>query len=208
MPATPSDAKGLLISSIEDNNPVIFLEHRWLYNITGNVPEGIYRVPIGKAKIIRSGSDITIAATSYMTLESIRAAKVLAKSGISAEVIDIRTLRPLDEDSILASVKKTGRLIVVDSSHITGGVSAEVTARVTEKAFRDLKSPVKRIGLPDCPSPTSPGLSRFYYPRASHITRAVKGTLGLPRTRDDDEFEKADASVPHDVPDKYFTGPF
>lgn len=208
MPTTPYDAKGLLISSIEDNNPIIFIEHRWLYNISGHVPEGVYRVPIGKAKIARSGSDITIASTSYMTLESMRAADILANSGVSAEVIDIRTLKPLDEDLILESVKKTGRLIVVDSGYITGGIGAEVSARVADKAFKNLKSPIKRIGLPDCPGATSPGLSRFYYRRASHIVKMVKEVLNLERSKDDDELESLDESVPHDVPDKYFTGPF
>lgn len=208
MPTTPYDAKGLLISSIEDNNPVIFIEHRWLYNITGHVPEGMYRVPIGKAKTARTGEDITVAATSYMTLESLRAADILAKAGASAEVIDIRTLKPLDEDLILRSVEKTGRLMVVDSGYLTGGIGAEVAARVVEKAFHSLKCPVKRIGLPDCPGATSPGLTKFYYPRASHIVKAIKDILMLPKTRDDHEYELLDESSPHDVPDKYFRGPF
>jgi pyruvate dehydrogenase E1 component beta subunit len=208
MPAGPYDAKGLLISSIEDNNPVIFLEHRWLYNVTGEVPEGVYRVPLGKANVIRQGKDITIVADSYMTLESIRAAEFLAKQGVSVEVVDIRTLRPLDEDTILGSVRKTGRLIAVDSGNITAGFGAEVVARAAEKAFASLKAPVKRIGLLDSPGPTSPGLTRYFYPRASHIIRAVKETLGLEMSRRDAEFEALDASVPHDVPDKYFTGPF
>lgn len=208
MPTTPYDAKGLLISSIEDNNPVIFIEHRWLYNISGEVPEGIYRVPIGKAKIVRSGSDITIAATSYMTLESIRAADILTKDGVSAEVIDIRTLKPLDDDLIIESVKKTGRLIIVDSGYTTGGIGAEVAAMVVEKAFNHLKCPVRRIGLPDCPTPTSPALSKFYYPRSRHILKLAKEVLRLEKDKDDLEFDEFDESVPLDVPDKYFTGPF
>jgi len=208
MPTTPYDAKGLLISSIEDNNPVIFIEHRWLYNISGEVPEGIYRVPIGKAKIVRSGSDITIAATSYMTLESIRAADILTKDGVSAEVIDIRTLKPLDDDLIIESVKKTGRLIIVDSGYTTGGIGAEVAARVVEKAFNHLKCPVRRIGLPDCPTPTRPALSKFYYPRSRHILKLAKEVLRLEKDKDDLEFDEFDESVPLDVPDKYFTGPF
>lgn len=208
MPTTPYDAKGLLISSIEDNNPVIFIEHRWLYDIVGHVPEGIYRVPIGKAKIVKSGTDITIAATSYMTLESIRAADVLEKDGVSAEVIDIRTLKPLDDDLIIESVRKTGRLITVDSGYITGGIGAEVAARVVEKAFSDLKCPIRRIGLPDCPGPTSQALSKSYYPRSSHILKAMREILHLEMSHDDLEFDTLDQSVPHDVPDKYFTGPF
>jgi pyruvate/2-oxoglutarate/acetoin dehydrogenase E1 component len=208
MPTTPYDAKGLLISSIEDNSPVVFIEHRWLYDITGHVPQGIYRVPIGKAKIVKSGTDITIAATSYMTLESIRAADILTKDGVSAEVIDIRTLKPLDDNLIIESVRKTGRLIVVDSGYITGGIGAEVAARVVEKAFNDLKSPIKRIGLPDCPTPTSPALSKFYYPRSRHIIKVAREVLHLGTSQDDIGFDMLDELVPHDVPDKYFTGPF
>jgi pyruvate dehydrogenase E1 component beta subunit len=208
MPTTPYDVKGLLVSSIEDNNPVIFLEHRWLYNISGEVPEGIYRVPIGQAKAVRNGTDITIVATSYMTLESIRAADTLAKYGISVEVIDIRTLRPLDENAILESAGKTGRLLVVDSGTVTGGIGAEIVARVAEKAFPQLKGPIIRIGLPDCPSPTSPGLSQYFYPRASKIARTVRKMIGITGDNIEDELDMADAEVPHDVPDKYFTGPF
>ncbi len=208
MPTTPYDAKGLLISSIKDNNPVIFIEHRWLYNISGQVPEGVYEVPVGEAKIARQGKDITIAAASYMTLESIRAADVLAKSGVSVEVVDIRTIKPLDESLILGSVKKTGRLIVADTGGVVGGIGAEVAARAAEKAFHDLKCPVKRIGLPDCPTPTSPGLTRNYYPTAGNIVTAVKDMLGLKEAIDIGELELLDESIPHDVPDKYFTGPF
>lgn len=208
MPATPYDAKGLLISSIEDNNPVIFIEHRWLYDVVGHVPKGIYRVPIGKAKVVRNGSDITIAATSYMTLESIRVAEALSKDGTGAEVIDIRTVKPLDDDLIIESVRKTGRLIVVDSGYITGGIGAEVAARVSEKAFSYLKHPIKRIGLPDCPGPTSPSLSQYYYPRARHILKTAREVLHLKTSRYDKEFEKLDKLALHDVPDKYFTGPF
>ncbi len=207
MPTTPYDVKGLLISSVEDNNPVIFLEHRWLYNITGEVPEGVYRVPIGKARVAKTGTDITIATASYMTLESIRAADFLAKKGVSVEVIDMRTVRPLDEAAVLASVKKTGRLVAVDSSYATVGVSAEIAARVAEKAFQYLKSPIKRIGLPDCPGPTSPGLTQFFYPRASLIITTIEDILNIKLTQADEEFETQD-NVPHDVPDKFFTGPF
>jgi acetoin:2,6-dichlorophenolindophenol oxidoreductase subunit beta len=208
MPTTPYDVKGMLIASVEDNNPVIFLEHRWLYNIIGEVPEGVYHVPLGKAKVVKNGTDITLVSASFMTLECIRTADFLAKSGVSVEVVDIRTLRPLDEETILTSVKKTGRLVVVDSSHVTGGISAEVSARVAEKAFSSLKTPIKRIGLPDCPGPTSSGLTQFFYPRASHIIKAVKDVLNLKKAKADDEFESSDNAVPHDVPDKFFTGPF
>lgn len=205
MPTTPHDAKGLLIASVEDNNPVIFIEHRWLYNITGNVPEEIYRVPIGSARVIREGNDLTIASTSYMTLEALRAAEILNSEGIKAEVIDIRTLRPLDEESILKSVRKTGHLIVADTGWKTGGFGAEIIARIAEEAFAALKSPPKRIGLPDCPTPTTRALANHYYPRAVHIVVAARRMFGL-NVDDGMLYEKT--SVPLDVPDIGFTGPF
>jgi len=205
MPTTPYDAKGLLISSIEDNNPVIFIEHRWLYNITGHVPEDVYRVPLGQAKVVREGNEVTIAATSYMTLEALRAAEMLAADGISAEVIDIRTLRPLDDALILESVRKTGRLIVADTGWKTGGFSAEIVALAAEEAFSDLKSPPQRIALPDCPTPTSWALSKYYYPRAVHIVVTARRMLGLSA---DEPVSDVTTSVPLDVPDVSFTGPF
>lgn len=205
MPATPHDVKGLLVSSIEDNNPVIFIEHRWLYNISGHVPEGLYRVPLGQAQVVRNGNDVTLAATSYMTLEAIRAAEMLAAEGVSAEVIDIRTLRPLDEETILESVRKTGHLIVADTGWKTVGFSAEIVALVTERAFKDLKSAPIRIGLADSPGPSTPALANHYYPRADHVALAAKSTLGL---ETDHSLLRAPASVPLDVPDASFTGPF
>ncbi|MBT9141754.1 MAG: Acetoin:2,6-dichlorophenolindophenol oxidoreductase subunit beta [Syntrophomonadaceae bacterium] len=205
MPATSYDAKGLLIASIEDNNPVIFIEHRWLHNITGHVPEGVYRVPLGRARVAREGNDVTIAATSHMTLEALRAAEMLAEDDVTVEVIDIRTLKPLDEALILESVRKTGRLIVADTGWQTGGFSAEVVAQIAEEAFSDLKSPPRRVALPDCPTPTTPALANHYYPRAVHIVATIRGMLGL---NTDDSLSHLETSVPLDVPDKSFTGPF
>jgi pyruvate dehydrogenase E1 component beta subunit len=205
MPTTPYDAKGLLISSIEDNNPVIFIEHRWLYNIAGHVPEGVYRVPLGRARVIREGNDLTIAATSYMTLEALRAAEMLTENGIRAEVIDIRTLKPLDEALILESVRKTGRLIVADTGWKTVGFGAEIVARIAEEALDALKSPPKRIALPDCPTPTTPALANLYYPRAAHIVVTTKQMMGL--SADEPVLHTA-TFVPLDVPDASFKGPF
>lgn len=205
MPSTPYDAKGLLVASIEDNNPVIFIEHRWLYNITGYVPEEMYRVPLGRPKVVREGDDVTIATISYMTLEAIRAAEILEKEGINAEVVDIRTLRPLDEGLIVESVRKTGHLLVADTGWKTAGFGSEIVARVAEGAFTDLKSPPIRVALPDCPTPTSRALADQYYPRAVHIVATVKRMLGLDV---EDLVLHPATSIPLDVPDMSFTGPF
>jgi pyruvate dehydrogenase E1 component beta subunit len=205
MPTTPYDAKGLLIASIEDNNPVIFIEHRWLHNITGEVPEGVYRVPRGRAKVVREGEDVTIVATSYMTLEALRAAEVLVKEGVEAEVIDVRTLKPIDFSLIIESVRKTSHLIMVDLGWRTVGFSAEIVARIAEEALSDLKSPPRRLTLPDCPTPTTPALANNYYPRAVHIVTTVMEMLGL---SPDYTLSELRTSVPLDIPDKSFTGPF
>ena len=205
MPTTPHDAKGLLVASIEDDNPVIFLEHRWLHNVSGPVPEELYRVPIGQAHVARVGTDVTIAALSYMTLEALRAADVLAEAGVSAEVIDVRSTKPLDSQAIVASVKKTGRLIVADTAWKTGGVAGEIVAAVSEAAFLQLRAAPVRIALPDVPAPTSPALIGGYYPRAADIVRAAAGMLGL------DNIPAAVYAVPDipmDVPDRSFSGPF
>lgn len=205
MPSTPYDVKGLLISSLYDNNPVIFMEHRWLYDIAGYVPEGIYHVPIGKANISKEGEDLTIVATSYMTLEALWAAEILFREGIRVEVIDLRTLKPLDEGLILNSIEKTGRLIVADTGWKTLGFGAEIIARVAEEKLMSLKCPPYRIGLPDCPTPTTLGLARYYYPGAGEIVKAAKKMLGL--NIEEVALDRT-ASVPLDIPNINYTGPF
>jgi acetoin:2,6-dichlorophenolindophenol oxidoreductase subunit beta len=178
MPSNPYDAKGLLISAIEDNNPVVYIDDRWLYNSSCFVPEGIYRVPIGKAKVRRQGKAITIAALSYMVKEALIAADNLKQAGIDAEIIDLCSAKPLDKRTIFTSVKKTGRLIVVDNGWLTCGLSAEVAAEVSEKLFNYLKSPVRRIALPDLPAPASRTLEKAYYPDYKIIVKTAKQMLG------------------------------
>ncbi|HEX5444984.1 MAG TPA: transketolase C-terminal domain-containing protein [Pirellulales bacterium] len=204
MPSTPQDAKGLLIASVEDDNPVIFIEHRWLYNISGPVPEGLFRVPLGQARVLRSGSDVTIVAISHMALEAHRAAEILAGEGIDAEVIDPRTLRPFDEETIIESVRRTGRLIVADTSWRHAGFAAEVVARVAEEAGGALKCPPRRIALPECPTPTSPALAAHFYPTSSDI---VSAACEMVQRR---AWRPAAIAAGHfgDVPDAAFTGPF
>ena len=206
MPTSPYDAKGLLISAIEDNNPVVSIEHRWLYNTFGEVPEGVYRVPIGKARVVREGNDITIVATSYMVLEAIKCAEALGEVGIDAEVVDVRTLRPLDMDTICESVAKTGYLIAADTGWRTGGFGGEIVAAVTERVFDSLKSAPRRIGLPDSPTPASSSLVRHYYPGAQDIVNAACEALGVSEAHL--PTPKAGEGVPPDVPDPDFTGPF
>lgn len=210
MPTTPYDVKGLLISSIEDNNPVIFIEHRWLYNITGFVPNNIYRVPIGKAKIASKGKDISIIATSYMVIEAIKAANILREIGIDAEVIDVRTIKPLDEDLFIKSVKKTKRILVVDLGWKSFGVAAEILTCVLENLCVELKCKPQRITLPDAPTPSSRGLTKYYYPTYVDIIKRV--LLMMDFDKDSKEYKEVlkynKSKIPLDVPDLSFTGPF
>jgi pyruvate dehydrogenase E1 component beta subunit len=177
MPSTPYDAKGLLIASIEDNNPVIYIDDRWLYNHVGEVPEELYSVPIGKGIIRREGKEATVVATSYMVCEAIKAAEKMEKEGIDVEVIDIRSVKPLDKNLLLESVKKTGRLVIADASWKTCGVAAELSALVAEEAFAHLKAPIMRVTLPDTPAPASFSLERVFYPNSDDIALSVKRAL-------------------------------
>ena len=174
MPSTPADAKGLLLSAILDNNPVCVFEHRWLMKKDGVVPEGIYRVPIGKGVYRRHGTDVTIAGVSHAIELAIQAATTLASEGIEADVIDLRTVKPLDEEILLESLHATGRLVVVDTAWMKGGLCAEVGCLAAEKAFGALKAPVVRVGLPDIPTPAGYTLEQFYYPDAARIADAVR----------------------------------
>jgi len=177
MPTFPEDAKGLLLSAFESKSPVVLLEHRSLFDLQGNVPLEPTKTPIGKAKVIRQGADVTIVACSIMVLEALSAAKYLSNFGIDVEVIDLISIRPLDELTILNSVIKTGRLLVADTSWVRFGVTSEVTAMVTEKAFSYLKCSPVRIGLPDCPAPVTKVLEDKFYPNALDIIDAVRKML-------------------------------
>jgi pyruvate dehydrogenase E1 component beta subunit len=178
MPAFPSDAKGLMLSALRHTGPVVMLEHRALYDTVGDVPERPVETPIGKAAVVRGGSDVTIVATSYMSFEALQAADELAKNAVSAEVIDLRSIRPLDEETILTSLRKTGRLIAADTSWELCGVASEVAALAAEKGFAHLKAPVRRIALADCPSPVSHSLERVFYPSANTIAKAAMLMVG------------------------------
>lgn len=172
-PSTPYDAKGLLKSAIRNDNPVIFIEHKLLYNTTGPVPEEAYLIPIGVADVKRPGDHVTIAATSRMVLFALKAAEELARQGIEAEVIDPRTLKPLDLDTIVKSVEKTGRLVVVNEGHLTGGFTAEVAARVQREAFDWLDAPIMQVATEDVPLPYNGRLELEAIPNEQDIIDAV-----------------------------------
>ena len=177
-PSTPYDAKGLLVAAIRDDNPVIFLEQKLLYvGGTGPVPEELYAIPLGKADVKREGTDVTVVATSAMVPRALSAATVLEREGISVEVIDPRTLQPLDEETILASVRKTNRLLIVHEACVRGGFGAEVAAMTVDKAFDYLDAPVMRLGAPHTPMPYNDRLELEVIPSQERITEAVRGLL-------------------------------
>ena len=176
-PSTPYDAKGLLKSAIRDDNPVVFIEHKLLYNTTGPVPEEEYLIPIGVADVKREGDDVTIVATSRMVLFALNAAEDLAQQGIEAEVIDPRTLKPLDIGAIVRSVEKTGRLVVVNEGHLTGGFTAEVAAQVQREAFGWLDAPIVQVATEDVPLPYSGPLELEAIPNERDIVNAVRSVV-------------------------------
>ena len=205
MPAIAGDAKGLLLESIFDNNPIIFLEHRWLHNLEGNVPDGDYRIPIGKANLLHEGSDITLVSMSYMSIEALHAVEALKKEGINCELIDLRTVKPVDFNSIFKSVRKTGHLVAIDTGVATNSISSEIISRVSMECFHVLKKPPVRIALPDYPTPSSSSLTKDFYIRSEDIIEIVSKIF-------DKELKGSElidrGSVPHDVPGNWFKGPF
>ncbi len=200
LPVTPRDAKGLLISAIRDDNPVIFVEHRWLYWQEGDVPEEPFAIPLEEANILREGNDVTVVATSWMNVEALKAAEILGRRGVSIEIIDPRTIAPFNDEAIIKSVAKTGYCIVADNDWLNCGFSAEVAARVSEKCFGKLKSPVSRIGFAPTPCPTARHLENAFYPDAASIIRAIEEMLGLePADLSNEDFYSYE---------KRFKGPF
>ena len=168
-PSNGYDAKGLLLTALSGKTPVVFLEHRLCHPMTTVVPEASYRIPFGKARIVRQGTDVTIVSVLQMVYEAECAAGVLAKLGVSAEVIDLRSIRPWDKAAVCASVVKTGRLIVADTGWTEFGISAEIAATITENVFGHLKAPPTRIALPPCPTPMAEPLETAYYPGSRDI---------------------------------------
>ena len=205
MPSTAEDAKGLLLSSIFDPDPIIFLEHRWLHNLRGEVPDGDCRIPIGKARYLRGGDDLTVVAMSYMTIEALHAVDHLKEQGVHCDLIDLRTINPIDWPAIESSVRRTGRLLVLDTGTLTGSVSGEIVGRVATSCWDDLKGAPQRLAMPDYPEGTSPALTKDYHVRAEHIAERI----GLMLSRDIEFISLAEQRKhPHDVPGDWFTGPF
>ena len=177
IPSTPYDAKGLLISAIRDDNPVVFLECKTIYGVKGEVPEESYTIPFGKADIKREGTDVTVVATARMVHQSLAVAQKLEAEGISLEIVDPRTLSPLDEETILESVRKTNRLVIVHEEVKFAGSGAEIAAIVAEKAFDHLDAPIIRVGAPFTPVPFSPALEKGFVPDEEKITAAIKTVM-------------------------------
>src|SRR4051794_40315424 len=178
VPSNPYDAKGLLIQAIRDDDPVIFLEHKALYTIEGDVPQDSYAIPFAEANIVREGGDVTIVALGRMVHLAEQAAEELASDGIECEIVDPRTTSPLDADTILESVENTGRLVVVDEANPRCGLAADIVARVAQEAFSDLKAPPRMVPPPHTPVPFSPVLEDAYVPTPANIAEAVRATAG------------------------------
>ena len=198
MPSTPADAKGLILKSLQVDCPVVILEHRALYDIKGIVPPERYTLEFGKAKILTEGSDITVVAVSHMVPEALKAAHILKAEGIELEVIDLISLQPIDEETIVQSIKKTGRLIVADTSWLRCGISSEVAAIVAERAFDFLKAPIRRIALPPCPCPVSKVLEDVFYPSYADILKSAYRMFKKKISYDFSRFSKVDT----------FSGPY
>ncbi len=211
LPTTASDAKGMLLAAIKDDNPVVFLEHRWVHYAMEHVPAEAVPAPLDGPKKIRKGDDLTLLASSYMTLEAIRAAEALGREGVGVDLFDLRVARPLTLSAVIASVKRTGRLLTVDTGWRAFGLGAEISAQVVEACFEHLKAAPKRIGLPGHPTPSSRALAKAYYPTSGDIAAAAADLSGLNETRIASLRQTLDAErsdVPFDIPHPSFKGPF
>jgi len=180
MPSTPHDVKGLLVACIRDDNPTVFVSNKRMLGVKGPVPEELYDIPIGKGTTVQSGDDVTVIAYGRMVPESMSAAKTLAGEGISVEVIDLRTVQPLDIDLITESARRTNRVVVVHEAVRFGGLGAEIAAQISEQAFDYLDAPVGRIAAPFSPVPFSPHLESHYVPSPKRIAQGIRDTLGRP----------------------------
>jgi 2-oxoisovalerate dehydrogenase E1 component len=211
MPATPADCQGLLLGAIADDNPVIFIEHRWVHYARGQVPVSACALPLDGPQRLRAGDAVTLVATSYMTLEALQAAEALARRDCHVDLFDLRVLRPLNLDAIIKSVKRTGRLLTVDTGFSQLGIGAEITAQVTERCFPRLRAAPVRLGLPDHPTPSARSLAADYYPRSPQIAEAAARLAGLNEATIaaiGAELREVRDRLPLDIPHPAFRGPF
>ena len=206
MPATPQDAGDMIVGGISDGNPVIYIEHRWLHGIQSKVelPFGNYKV--GEARKSKSGKDITVVANSYSVIDSLIAARFLESKGISCEVIDMRSIKPWDKNMILNSVANTRRILVADTGHLSFGVTGEIITTVIEELWGQLDAMPIRVGFPDIPIPSAPGLSKQYYPGPLEIALKISGSFGVNLSYDEMCAIKGDG--PYDIPPQGLVGPF
>jgi len=205
MPTTPKDAKSLLYSSILEPNPVVFLEHRWLHNAVGDIPDQASIVPLDKARMVYRGGDITVVSMSYLTIEAQHAVEYLSLKGVSVELIDLVSIKPIDWGVIFKSVEKTGRLLVLDTGFTTGSVAGEIIARTVMERMNFLQVPPRRLAMPDVPEPTSFSLTKGFYVRSRDIAASVLSMMG--REEDCGTHDLLDPN-PHDIPGEWFQGPF
>ncbi|HLN07384.1 MAG TPA: transketolase C-terminal domain-containing protein [Xanthobacteraceae bacterium] len=211
MPSSAPDAKGMLLAAIADDSPVIFIEHRWVHYVKGHVPPGLQLAPLDGPARLREGNAVTVVSNSYLTLETLRAADTLHEHGIAIDLFDLRVIRPLSLDPILASVRRTGRLVTVDTGFVTYGIGAEIVSRAMEQCCLSMKAAPRRIGLPEHPTPSSRSLAAGYYPRSPDIGATVAEVADTPPARVSAIRAQLTAdreSVPLDVPHHSFQGPF
>ncbi len=211
MPTFPADYKGMLIAAIEDNNPVVIIEHRWTHYVKGHVDAGYYTSDITRPTRLKTGADMTVVASSYSTLDALKASEALAKIGVGVELFDLRVTRPLVLGDIEESVKKTGRLLTVDTGYRTLGIGSEIVADITERCFASLKSAPARIGLPDHPTPSSRGYLQGLYPDAKKIIAQICATLNIAEEKQktaQKALQDMTNDLPIDIPDPVFQGPF
>lgn len=205
MPSSANDAKGLLLSSIFDPDPVIFLEHRWLHNSISEVGEKDLRIPLGKAKKLSNGKDLTLVSMSYMTVESIIAQQYLEKHNISIDLIDLRSIKPIDYETILTSLKITKKILVLDTGVSTCSVASEIISHLATNYIHLLNKAPSKITMPDVPEPTSFGLTKNFYPCAADIANEILKILGIDGL---DPYKELLKTSPHDIPGDWFKGPF
>lgn len=211
LPSTPYEAKGMMVAAIRDDNPVIILEHRWMHYAEGEVPEELYQTPLIGPNRVREGGDVTIVASSFALFEAMEAVDHMAAAGVACDLFDLRVVRPLDLTDIIASVRRTGRLIIIDTGWKMFGVGAEIAAQVTEACFSQLKAAPRRLGLPDQPTPSSRGLASNFYPNPQILAETVAALIpeAAPKLATAiGALEALRTRVPVDVPNPAFRGPF